>query len=51
LCQEEKISASNFRRGTSEHHRVGYFLTGSLGNKKPAPQKQTALLGKGEMVV
>jgi len=28
--------------GKSEHHRAGYFPTGSPGNGKLAPQKQTA---------
>ncbi len=28
--------------GKSEHHMAGYFLTESPGDRKPAPQKQTA---------
>ena len=30
-------------RGKSEHHRAGYFLTGSFGDEELAPQKQTAI--------
>jgi len=31
-------------RGKSEHHRAGYFLMGSLCEREPAPQKQTAVM-------
>jgi hypothetical protein len=49
IVREDKMSAQNlfefFKKvlgGKSEHQRAGYFLTGSSGNRKPAPQKQTS---------